>query len=257
MVRRFLKMLSATEHVAIYKEERNAFGHAGRAQIMNEPWVTGPYASFMAGVVKGEGIVLAGLLRPEVLDGLLLKGYGPELMPAQLPVLVSQWAKFYFMLLMPHLLVSRLVYGWRLPLDTLKVHLGERGWADGLVFERGSLAADEPWYDELLENLGKVIDSLATYGKLAPAVLWGNAGDYLELNLQRLRALDAPGLQAGFALLGTRLLPDGQSNPLFEPVHHLPDGQRQRRSCCLAYKVEWVGHCEHCPLRAHGQTASP
>lgn len=215
---------------------------------MSEPWAGGPYTDFMVGVMEGEGVALEDLLRRDVLDALLLKGYGPELMPVQLPVLVSQWAKFYFMLAMPQVLVSRLVYGWQLPLVSVRVQLGERGWADGLVYESAGLATDEPWYQGLLENLAEVVDGLAAYGNLPPAVLWGNAGDYLELNLQRLQTLQAPGLEPGFELLKTPLLADGQRNPLFEPIRYLPNGQRQRRTCCLAYKVEWVGHCEHCPL---------
>lgn len=42
-------------------------------------------------------VALPDLLQAERLDLLLLSIYGPQLMPSQLPVLVSQWAKFYFM----------------------------------------------------------------------------------------------------------------------------------------------------------------
>ncbi|MCS5515873.1 hypothetical protein NWF32_13810 [Pseudomonas qingdaonensis] len=50
---------------------------------------------------------LAELLRPDAFDALLLGLYGPELMPAQRPVLVSQWSKYYFAVLWRAALVGR------------------------------------------------------------------------------------------------------------------------------------------------------
>lgn len=126
-------------------------------------------------------------------------------------------------------------------------------------FESAVLLAspsDEPFerFAPLLENLQQVIEQLSAYGSVAPAVLWGSAGDYLETCLRQLAQINDASAQIGYGLLGERLRPDGRRNPLFKAIIYIegPDGQsvRQRRSCCLSHQVEWVGRCEHCPL--HG-----
>ncbi|MCR8721933.1 siderophore-iron reductase FhuF, partial [Pseudomonas syringae] len=61
-------------------------------------------------------VALPELLQPTRLDQLLLSVYGPQLMPSQLPVLVSQWAKCYFMQIIPPVLVASLVQRWHWPL---------------------------------------------------------------------------------------------------------------------------------------------
>ncbi|MNG23124.1 hypothetical protein D3C84_1076890 [compost metagenome] len=81
---------------------------------------------------------------------------------------------------------------------------------------------------------------LAALGAVAPAVLWGNAGDCLDQALQRSEG-DGHGLGC--------LLTSADS-PLFAAVSVDAAGRRRRRTCCLSYKVDWVGHCEHCPLLA-------
>jgi ferric iron reductase protein FhuF len=204
-------------------------------------------------------IPLPELLRGDTLDRLLLQVYGPELMPEQLPVLVSQWMKYYAMQLIPPVVVASLVHGvsWPLQLDRLGFALDERGLLDGVRFEGEACEAsrsDEAFerFAPLLENLQQVINRLSAYGNVAPGVLWGNAGDYLETCLRQLAAASDVSLEVGYALLHERLRPDGRRNPLFNAVTYIEgdDGQsvRQRRSCCLSYRVEWVGRCEHCPL---------
>jgi ferric iron reductase protein FhuF len=204
-------------------------------------------------------IPLPELLRGDTLDRLLLQVYGPELMPEQLPVLVSQWMKYYAMQLIPPIVVANLVHGvsWPLQLDRLGFALDERGLLDGVRFEGEACEAsrsDEAFerFAPLLENLQQVINRLSAYGNVAPGVLWGSAGDYLETCLRQLAAASDVSLEVGYALLRERLRPDGRRNPLFNAVTYIEgdDGQsvRQRRSCCLSYRVEWVGRCEHCPL---------
>lgn len=204
-------------------------------------------------------IPLPELLRGDTLDRLLLQVYGPELMPEQLPVLVSQWMKYYAMQLISPVVVASLVHGvsWSLSLDRLGFALDERGLLDGVRFEGEACEAsrsDEAFerFAPLLENLQQVINRLSAYGNVAPGVLWGSAGDYLESCLRQLAAASDVSLEVGYALLHERLRPDGRRNPLFNAVTYIEgdDGQsvRQRRSCCLSYRVEWVGRCEHCPL---------
>ncbi|WP_249672238.1 siderophore-iron reductase FhuF [Pseudomonas abieticivorans] len=218
-------------------------------------WQAGPYASFMGGLlplVDDQPFEpLPQLLQPTRLDVMLIDIYGPDLMPSQKPVLVSQWAKYYFMHWLPAMLVSQLAYGWYLPLalDEIGMVLDERGLPKAIVLlhagEPG--AADESLEPWVQANLRPFIEQLSAYGEVPPAVLWGNAGDYLELNVRRLQALGL-NVAPAQALLESRRSADGRINPLYAPVRYKADGARQRRACCLAYKVEWVGHCEHCPL---------
>jgi len=197
------------------------------------------------------------VLSAEVLDALLLKVYGAELMASHLPVLVSQWSKYYFMQLIPPVLTASLLGDWHWPLALEQVNLAldERGLPAGVKFGAGSvrqletLESGERFADLLDDNLLPFIETLTAYGGVASGVLWGNAGDYLETCLSSLRLLNDPSLEAGYALLTDPLRADGRRNPLFNAVSYIGEPpRRQRRSCCLSYQVEWVGRCEHCPL---------
>jgi ferric iron reductase protein FhuF len=196
------------------------------------------------------------LLRPDVLDALLLKVYDPELMASHLPVLVSQWSKYYFMQVIPPVVTASLLGDWHWPLtlEQVSLALDERGLPAGVWLEPGRvrrLEGLEPFAELLDDNLQPFIEALAAYGGVASGVLWGNAGDYLETCLHQLRLLTDKPLAEGYALLDLKQRPDGRPNPLFKAVSYIGNPpRRQRRSCCLSYQVEWVGRCEHCPLLA-------
>nr|WP_272904129.1 siderophore-iron reductase FhuF [Pseudomonas petrae] len=230
----------------------------------------GALAGFARTVVIDETrpvLPLTELLRDDALDRLLLKVYGPELVKDQLPVLVSQWMKYYAMQLIPPVVVASLAHGlgWPLGLDRLSFALHERGYLDGVRFEGAMThvsASDDPFerFATLLANLQQVIDRMSAYGDVPAAVLWGNAGDYLETCLRQLSAASDVSVVPGYGLLRERLRPDGRRNPLFNAVSYRErEGQtvRQRRTCCLSYRVEWVGRCEHCPLDAAVSPESP
>lgn len=211
---------------------------------------------------------LTELLRDEALDRLLLRVYGSELVREQLPVLVSQWMKYYAMQLIPPVVVASLAHGvgWPLGMDRLSFALHERGFLDGVRFEGPGVpmpASDDPFerFAPLLENLQQVIERLSAYGDVPAAVLWGTAGDYLETCLRQLAAASEVSVVVGYGLLRERLRPDGRRNPLFNAVTYIEgqDGQstRRRRTCCLSHRVEWVGRCEHCPLGVAVSPESP
>jgi ferric iron reductase protein FhuF len=173
------------------------------------------------------------LLQPARFESLLLDLYGPELMLTQRPVLVSQWSKYYFAVLWQSLLGGNV-----LPVfDATEVSLDNRGLP--LVL-RAQGACCEGLEAALEHHLQPMVFRLAALGAVAPAVLWGNAGDCLDQALQRSEG-DGRGLG--------RLL-DLPDSPLFAAVSVDAAGRRRRRTCCLSYKVDWVGHCEHCPLLA-------
>jgi ferric iron reductase protein FhuF len=174
---------------------------------------------------------LEQLLAPACFESLLLELYGPELMPAQRPVLVSQWSKYYFAALW-----QALLGGSALPIfAATDVTLDARGLPIALAGQGGCCEGLEAILDQHLQPL---VLRLATLGAVAPGVLWGNAGDCLDQALQRVE-VDGNGLG--------RLLTSPDS-PLYAAVSLDVSGQRRRRVCCLSYKVDWVGHCEHCPL---------
>lgn len=222
--------------------------------------VLGSFAKTLVADDSRPVVALPELLREETLNRLLLQVYGPELMPDKLPVLVSQWFKFYAMQLIPPVVAASLVHGrsWPLDLDQLGFALHERGVLDGVQFHGAAFAAsqsEDPFerFAPLLDNLQQVIDLLSSYGQVAPGVLWGNAADYLETCLRQLAAVSDVSLTAGYGLLRHKTRPDERRNPLFNAILYIEgiDGQsvRQRRSCCLSHRVEWVGRCEHCPLQ--------
>lgn len=166
-------------------------------------------------------------------ESLLLELYGPALMPAQRPVLVSQWSKYYFAVVW-----QALLEGKGLPVfAATEVNLDSRG----LPLALGGQGVRCDGIEAALEHhLQPVVLRLAALGAVAPAVLWGNAGDCLDQALQRAEG-DGGGLG--------RLLTSPDS-PLYAAVSVDALGRRCRRTCCLSYKVDWVGHCEHCPLLA-------
>ncbi|MFQ6576290.1 siderophore-iron reductase FhuF [Pseudomonas sp. UM16] len=178
-------------------------------------------------------VALPQLLEPARFDALLLDLYGPALMPAQRPVLVSQWSKYYFALIWQSLLGGAHLPAFAVTELTL----------DGRGLPLALSARDEHCLGLaaiLAQHLHPLVQGLAAVGPVAPAVLWGNAGDCLDQALQRVEGNDS----------GLGHLLNSPDSPLYAAVSLDAAGQRRRRTCCLSYKVQWVGHCEHCPLLA-------
>ncbi|WP_201017519.1 siderophore-iron reductase FhuF [Pseudomonas cichorii] len=237
-------------------------GLAAHSGIAMNTLFAGPLARFGQTLLAADDprrvTALPDLLHKDSLDALLTGLYGPDLMAAHLPVLVSQWAKYYFMQAIPPLVVASLVHGWHWPLklEQVAVALDERGVPTGVKLlgegaAWGELPVDpfQRFASLLDDNLQPFIEALSAYGDLAGGVLWCSVGDYLEGCLLQLGQCSEVSLEAGQALLAARVRPDGRRNPLFRAVSY--SGQRrQRRTCCLSYQVEWVGRCEHCPLPA-------
>ncbi|MCQ9425063.1 siderophore-iron reductase FhuF [Pseudomonas sp. LJDD11] len=197
-------------------------------------------------------LTLAELLQPQRLEALLLNLYGAHLMPQQRDVLVSQWAKYGFMLVIPPLLVASITQDWHWPLglERVAVALDERGIPTGVKFLAAGAVLAAPGGDplqcfaDLLDDLlTPLVNALSAYGGVPRTVLWSSVGEALEHCLIRL---DAPLAEKGWPLLSQRLKADGRRNPLYQTIVYTP--RRQRRSCCLSHRVEWVGRCEYCPL---------
>ncbi|MBH3430968.1 siderophore-iron reductase FhuF [Pseudomonas alkylphenolica] len=179
-----------------------------------------------------ESLRLEQLLQPQRFDRLLLELYGAELMPAQRPVLVSQWSKYYFGLVWQTLLCGAALSVF----DVTEVTLDARGLPIALA-GRGDYCVGNQAL--LAQHFNPVVSRLAALGGLAPGVVWGNAGDCLDQALARI---------GGDACHGLGYWLSSAESPMHAAVGLDAEGKRRRRTCCLSYKVDWVGHCEHCPL---------
>ncbi|WP_095095007.1 siderophore-iron reductase FhuF [Pseudomonas sp. Irchel 3A5] len=224
---------------------------------MSHPLFSGAFECFGQGLLADDDLrpvrALPELLQAEALDALLLNIYGPELLASHRSVLMSQWSKYYFMQVIPPVVAAGLVHGWRWPLqlDQIAVALVERGVPVGLRFLGVGTVQPVSFTELMNDNLHPFINALSRQGDVSAAVLWGNAGDYLERCLGQLGTLTDISLNAGYELLRSKTLSDGQRNPLFDAIRYVGEPpRRQRRSCCLSHQVAWVGRCEHCPIGA-------
>ncbi|MEN5029494.1 siderophore-iron reductase FhuF [Pseudomonas sp. Ps21-P2] len=177
--------------------------------------------------------------------------------------LASIWSKYYFIKLIPPVVAASLILNQRLPLslDHLQLILDEGGLPAAFkLADSGQRWTPTPAdaferFDDLLEqHLGPFIDALARHFRLSPKVLWSNAGNYFEWLLGVLaNAMPHADLTHGHQLLNVQLLPDGSRNPLYQPVRYIKvEGQdelkRQRRVCCIRYRVNGLDYCANCPL---------
>lgn len=199
---------------------------------------------------------------PEVFSSVLNR-FGEQYPDSDRRGLASVWSKYYFIKLIPPVVAASLILDHRLPLrlDQLQVMLGEQGMPLGFKLpdpgQRWAPAPSDAFqrFDDLLEgHLRPFIDTVATLTRLSPKVLWSNAGNYLEWLLGVLAsAIPHADLSHGHDLLNAPTLQDGRRNPLYQPVRYIriaghAELKRQRRVCCVRYRVNGLAFCENCPL---------
>jgi len=178
--------------------------------------------------------------------------------------LLSQWSKFYFRLAAPAAIAAALTL--RRPL-AMPAHRCTVALADGmpvalhLPSDALSAIASEPalrYRSFVHEHLLVVIDILAELARIAPRVLWGNAGNLIDA-LFDAHGDDPAGEQASRDaawIFGSPCLVEGERNPLRESVRPmtprsalLPTPFRARRVCCLRYEIPGERQlCTSCPL---------
>lgn len=208
------------------------------------------------------GMPLSTLLTPEVFTSVLHR-FGQQYPDSDRRGLASVWSKYYFIKLIPPVVAASLILEHRLPLrlEQLQVMLDEQGMPLGFKLpDPGQRWAPAPRdafqrFDELIEgHLRPFIDTVATLTRLSPKVLWSNAGNYLEWLLGVLAsAIPHADLSQGHALLNAPTLQDGRRNRLYQPVRYVrvaghAELKRQRRVCCVRYRVNGLAYCENCPL---------
>jgi ferric iron reductase protein FhuF len=208
------------------------------------------------------GVPLRTILTGDGLSDVLTR-FGSAYPPSDPRGLASLWSKHYFIKLIPPVVAASLILDHRLPLhlDHLQLILDDNGLPAAFKLpDPGQRWTPTPAdaferFDELLEHqLRPFIQALAGQVRLSPKVLWSNAGNYFEWLLGVLAiAMPHADLTHGHQLLNARHLPDGRRNPLFQPVRYINlDGQdkpkRQRRVCCIRYRVDGLDYCSNCPL---------
>ncbi len=208
------------------------------------------------------GVPLRTFLTNEYLNDVLTR-FGTAYPDSDPRGLASIWSKHYFIKLIPPVVAASLILNQRLPLsvDHLQLILDD----DGLPAAFKLPHSGRPWmpvpvdgferFDDLLEHhLRPFIDTFARHVRLSPKVLWSNAGNYFEWLLGVLaNAMPQADVRHGHQLLNAHYLPDGRRNPLHQPVRYLKvDGQaalkRQRRVCCIRYRVAGLELCDNCPV---------
>lgn len=234
------------------------------------PLYFGEFASYREVLVTRDdprpSIPVRALLERQMLDS-VLRRFDPPNADSDRRALASQWSKWYLVRLVPPVVAAALVLGRRLPLafDEVEVVLDAQGIPEAfkLPGEGAAFAAppQDPFqrFAHLLEDhLQPFIQTLAGEARLSPRVLWSNAGNYFEWFIGEMAKLPplAPLLGHGRELLATERRPDGTRNPLYQPVRYVEvscaqraDGLwRQRRTCCIRYRLDTLGHCDNCPL---------
>jgi ferric iron reductase protein FhuF len=177
--------------------------------------------------------------------------------------LVSQWSRFYFVKLIVPTVAANLVLGHELPVsvDRLEVILGDDGLPEAFRLpHEGKPFTCQPEgpferFEALLEgNLAPVVEGWNQQVRLSRKVLWNNAANYLEWLIGAMAGLGVPAamLADGNRLIEWEHRPDGRRNPMYRPVCYVkratgPSLLRQRRQCCIRYRLPDLALCENCP----------
>ncbi|MFM0412874.1 siderophore-iron reductase FhuF [Paraburkholderia aromaticivorans] len=195
--------------------------------------------------------------RTELLDA-MVKLYGGE-RETHARALLSQWTKYYFGFTATAGFVAAALLRRPLVMSPDKTHVVLR---DGLPIA-AYFACDalqpvecEPArrYAPLVEHLNAVIETLCALTRIAPRVLWSNAGNLLDYLFEQC----APqfDLSDDMAWLFGPLGANGEANPLRLPVRQakpraasLPNPFSARRVCCVRYEIPGETQlCGRCPL---------
>jgi ferric iron reductase protein FhuF len=175
--------------------------------------------------------------------------------------LLSQWSKYYFGLAVPAGVLIARVLGRACDMAPARTQLVLRAGmpaalhlhADALGARSGDPALR---YGGLIAHLRGVIDTIAGMTKIAPRVLWSNAGNLLDYVLTQCPSDHD---DAAFLFGATSPLFDderGERNPLRTPLRDvvprspmLPNPFRARRVCCVRYEIPGETQlCASCPL---------
>lgn len=177
--------------------------------------------------------------------------------------LLSQWSRTYFAKLVIPTITANLVLGRELPVGSgkLEVIMGGDGLPEafripheGQPFGEAVTGPFERFRELLEGNFEPLVEGWSRQVKLSRRVLWNNAANYVEWLIGALAEMGVPkGMLAdGELLIESEFRPDGHRNPLYRPVRYVtreagPSPLRQRRQCCIRYRLPGLELCENCP----------
>jgi len=158
--------------------------------------------------------------------------------------LLSQWSKYYFGLAAPAGVAAARLLGRPLDMSPERTHLVlKEGVPVALHFDADALHAPDAdparRYDGLVAHLDSVIGMIAGMTKIAPRVLWSNAGNLLDYLLA-----NCPSILSDDGSDAEWLFRPADDNPLRTPIRDatprsplLPNPFRARRVCCVRYEI--------------------
>ena len=195
--------------------------------------------------------------------------FKPQFQNEDLRGLASEWSKYYFVRLIPPVVVANLVLGWDLDLDieNISIVVDEHGLPSAFKLPNEGQPLDrvkqtpEHRFDSLIEaNLTPFIEALHRMCGLSTNVFWSNAGNFFEwiLGAMKQHGIPEDSLKDGFALLNSKLCERVNTqtgrkarNPLWQPVVYLNKNgnpqHRERRMCCVRYLASDMKLCRDCP----------
>lgn len=177
-----------------------------------------------------------------------------------IPYLISRWSQWYFALLVAPWVYVHLRHQWQLPyrLADIAYVQSEQGTPQRFVLSSlGSPVADREWQAFLPlieEHIAPVCQQLSALSGLSAALFWNNAGVRFYQGMTQAQQEGADVRHAA-ELLDRAELNYGEKNRLYQPIRlrTLPSGEqkKERRHCCLIYRLEGGALCPSCPrLRA-------
>ncbi|MGM0571020.1 siderophore-iron reductase FhuF [Marinobacter sp.] len=177
--------------------------------------------------------------------------------------LLSLWSRYYFVKLTVPVVGANLMLGRELTvgLDGIEVILGEGGVPEafrlpdeGRPFRTPPADGFERFRNLLEENFAPLIDGWCRQVKVSRRVLWNNAANYFEWLIRTLESTKVPQsmLADGQQVVEAPRYPDGRPNPMASPVRYVEQGGgdeplRQRRHCCIRYRLPDLPLCRNCP----------
>ncbi|BAO91580.1 siderophore-iron reductase FhuF [Caballeronia cordobensis] len=170
--------------------------------------------------------------------------------------LLSQWSKYYFGLAAPAGVAAARLLGRPLDMAPERTFVVlKEGMPAALHVDAGALqpvdAAPARRYESLIAHLESVIGTIAGMAKIAPRVLWSNAGNLLDYLLA-----NCPSILSDADQDAEWLFRSDDANPLRTPIRDatprsplLPNPFRARRVCCVRYEIPGETQlCASCPL---------
>lgn len=226
------------------------------------PALTGSMA-FCADTLVGPedprpAIVGGDLLEPATIDA-ILDTFAASFPDGDRRAVASYWAQGYFRRLIPPVAAVLLLIDRNLPIAVFETAVLRGREGEVVAFRLtndGEPVADPEVvvrFERLIrQNIEPFIKAWTSHTRVAPRLYWNFAGVYLDWALGEIAAHPLAGALAADAsrLLSSRDRLDGTPNPLFEPfetVQRRGEPHRQRRLCCIRYRLPGIPFCETCP----------